>query len=119
MRRYNQHKESRTVSTKQHKNYSAEFKAKVALEALKENKTIPELAAQYGIHPNNVRNWKQEFLENASAVFDRRKEAKHAQEQLKDKEREIEELYKEVGQLTLKVNWAKKKYAELNVPWQD
>ena len=107
------------MSSKQHKQYSAEFKAKVALEALREEKTLSELASEYDVHPNNIRNWKQEFQENASKIFERRKDQKESQAQLKEKELEIEALYKEVGQLTVKVNWAKKKNAQLNLPWKD
>ncbi len=52
------------------KKYSAEFKAKVVLEAIREEKTINEIASHYGIHPQMVRAWKREFLKNASRVFE-------------------------------------------------
>jgi len=56
---------------KKRQNHSPEFKAKVAIEALKEQKTISELAQFYEIHPNQISTWKKEFLENASQVFDK------------------------------------------------
>lgn len=89
--------------------HTAEFKAKVALEALKEDKTISEIGAKYGLHPKMVSQWKQEFVENASSVFTRNKKDAQLQNELNDKEQRIEDLYKEVGQLTLEVNWMKKK----------
>lgn len=97
------------MSLKKKKPHTAEFKAKVALEALQENKTIAEIGAAYGIHPKTVGLWKQEFLANASIVFNRHKQDAGYKEELRQKEEHIEALYKEVGQLTLEVNWMKKK----------
>lgn len=89
--------------------HTAEFKARVTLEALKEDKTIGEIGAKYGLHPKLVSQWKQEFVENASSVFARNKKDTELQYELNNKERRIEDLYKEVGQLTLEVNGMKKK----------
>jgi len=52
------------------RNHASNFKAKVALAALRGDKTIAELAAQYDVHPNQITTWKQQLLENASAIFD-------------------------------------------------
>lgn len=88
--------------------HSAEIKAKAVLESLKEDQTIAEVASKYDVHPKLLAQWKQEFQENASLVFNRKKQEKRLQEDLKEKDETIDSLYKELGQLTLKVNWAKK-----------
>ena len=72
--------------------YSAAFKAKIVIEALKEEKTISEIASKYGIHPQLVREWKREFIKNASKVF----ETQHEVKRLKV---ELEKAYKKIGQL--------------------
>ena len=74
------------------KKYSAEFKAKVALEAIREEKTINEIASHYGIHPQMVRAWKREFLKNAAKVFEDQKE-------LQRLKRELEKAYRKIGEL--------------------
>ena len=76
------------------KKYSAEFKAKVALEAIREEKTINEIASQYGIHPQMVRVWKKEFLKNASKVFEDQQETQRLKA-------ELEKAYKKIGELEL------------------
>jgi len=77
------------------KKYSPEFKASVAIEALKGEETTSQIASRHQIHPAQVRSWKREFLEKASLVFDndRNKEKKL--------EKKISTLYKKVGELTL------------------
>ena len=72
--------------------YSAEFKARVAIEAIKEERTINEIASRYGIHPQLVRSWKREFLQNASKVF----ETKEETQRLK---RELEKACRKIGEL--------------------
>jgi len=72
--------------------HSAELKAKVAIEAIKEEKTINEIASQYGIHPQMVRAWKREFLKNASKVF----ETKDEIQRLK---KELDKAYRKIGEL--------------------
>ena len=72
--------------------HSAELKAKVAIEAIKEEKTINEIASQYGIHPQMVRAWKREFLKNASKVF----ETKDETQRLK---KELDKAYRKIGEL--------------------
>ena len=86
--------------------FSAEFKAKVAIEAIKEVKTTSELAQIYQIHPNLIGLWKKEFLLNASKVFNSGKEES---EHIRKLENEKEELIRQIGQLTVDNNWLKKK----------
>jgi transposase-like protein len=85
------------------KKFSAEFKAKVAIEALKEQKTVAELALQYDIHPTQIQTWKKHFIENSSLVFSE----KHTD----DKENEAKEsrLYEQIGKLQVQNEWLKKK----------
>jgi transposase len=91
--------------------YTPEFKAKVAIEALKEDKTLAELSSEYGVSVNTILSWKSEFLDNSALIFDRKNSEKRKDEELKAKDKQI----KEVGHLTVKVNWAKKKVRELGL----
>lgn len=84
---------------------SSSFKASVALEAIKEIKTVSEIALQYQIHPNQVSQWKKEFLANAEKVFDSGNEEK---EQINLLKKEKEDLVQQIGQLTVDNNWLKK-----------
>jgi len=95
--------------------HSADTKTKAVLEAIKEEQTLAEVASKYDVHPKLLAQWKQEFLENANLVFNRKKQEKQLQEDLKEKDKTIDSLYKEVGQLTLKVNWAEKKIREFGL----
>lgn len=80
---------------------TAEFKAKVALEALKERQTLQELAQKYELHPNQISSWKQEFLQNASVVFTKGKK--------KDTEAVASaKLYEEIGRLKVENSFLKK-----------
>ena len=86
---------------KKRRKLSAEFKAKVALEALKEQQTLQQLAQKYELHPNQISSWKQEFLQNASVVF------------TKGKQKEEEavasaKLYEEIGRLKVENSFLKK-----------
>jgi transposase-like protein len=86
------------------KTYSGKFKGKVALAAVKEEKTIAELASQYEVHPTQVKAWKQHVLTHVEELFvDKRR--KHE----KEKEQLLEELYKQIGQLKVELDWVKKK----------
>ena len=86
------------------KNYGADFKARVALEALKGDKTLAELASHYEVHPNLIRSWRKRLLEEMSGIFsDKRKREKQTDED--DKTR----LYEEIGRLKIENDWLKKK----------
>jgi transposase len=77
------------------RNHSAAFKARVALEAIKGEKTLAQLAAQYDVHPNQVTSWKTELLEKATEIF-----GKGATEASADRQR-IQELHAKIGELTI------------------
>jgi transposase len=83
------------------KKHSAAFKTKVVLEALKERQTMSELAQKYELHPTQIAIWKKEFLQNAEVVFSGSK----APDQTKEKD----ELYKQIGQMKVEIDWLKKK----------
>lgn len=88
----------------QRKKYGAEFKAKVALEALREQRTVSEIASEYGVHPTQVSQWKREALGGLAGVFSGEIVKKTEQdEELKEK------LYSQIGQLKMEVDWLKKK----------
>jgi putative transposase len=86
------------------RNHSAAFKAKVALAALKGDKTIAELAREYEVHPNQITQWKKQLLDSLPEVFSRRR--KHEQ---RDQETLTSELYQQIGQLKVELDWLKKK----------
>ena len=85
--------------------FSAEFKAKIVLELLRGEKELTVIASENEIAPNQIRNWKAEFLENAAAAFDDKK-SENLKAELKEKESETDTLYKKVGQLTTQVELA-------------
>jgi putative transposase len=85
------------------KKYSDEFKARVALDALKGHKTINELASEYGLHPNQIGQWKKKLIEGSADVFSKKKDREaESHEQEKDK------LYRQIGKLQVEVDWLKK-----------
>lgn len=86
--------------------FSAEFKTKVVLEALSERLTLTELAQKHEIHPNQITQWKREFLEKASDVFSKSEKTQKAEQ---DYQQESEQLYKTIGQLKVEVDFLKKK----------
>ena len=89
--------------TANRRKFSAEFKSKVALEALQERSTLSELSKRYEVHPNLIVQWKKSLLENGFRVF----QDSHPEKDERDKL--IESLYKEIGSLTMDVNFLKKK----------
>lgn len=90
----------------QRNNYSAEFKTKVALAALKGDKTINEIASLYGVHPNQVMSWKKQAVEIMPDAFS----GKRARVEKDDEELKAQ-LYQQIGQLKVELDWLKKKAA--------
>lgn len=90
------------------KNHDSAFKAKVALEAIKGEKTMAQISSEYGVHVNQIRQWRQKLLEELPGVFSDRR-------QKKDKETEemTSELYRQIGQLKVELDWLKKKSLQL------
>ncbi len=82
--------------------YGKEFKARVALEAIKGEKTIAEISSEYEIHSNMVSKWKKHLKENISHIFIRKND------QDPDSEKKIENLYKEIGRMQVENTWLKK-----------
>lgn len=97
------------------KRYDKEFKAKVALEALKGEKTLQELAITYAVHPNMIALWKKQILEHASMLFE--KEGKD--KDVEDAERKQGELYKQIGQLQVENDYLKKSTNNCTGPIQN
>jgi len=94
------------MTRRKRRNHSPEFKAKVALAAAKGDKTLSELAVQYGLHSNQIAQWKQELIENASLLFTKGS-AKGGADQPKQGE-EIEKLQAKIGQLTMENDFLSK-----------
>jgi transposase-like protein len=88
---------------KSRRKFSAAFKSKVALEALQEKSTLSELSHRYDVHPNLITQWKKSLKENSFRVFSESHPEKD------DRDKLIESLYKEIGTLTMDVNFLKKK----------
>ncbi|QHI70655.1 transposase [Tichowtungia aerotolerans] len=95
---------------KQRRKHTAEFKARVALEAIKGLETINQIAAKYELHPVQVGAWKKELLEGAGSLFVR----KNAKDDLGQNHR-IEELERKVGQLTMGNEFLEKKSVQLGI----
>ncbi len=83
--------------------FTAEFKSKVVLEALKERSTIEELAKKHEVHPTQINTWKREFLSKATSVFDDKNDSEQ-----KQKEADTEKLYAQIGQLKVENDFLKK-----------
>ena len=90
--------------TTQRKNYPADFKARVALEALKGHKTINEVASEYGVHPNLIGQWKKQLQAGLPQIFSERQNRKE-----QDEEDLKARLYQQIGQLQVELDWLKKK----------
>ena len=99
--------------SRKRKQYSAQFKAKVALEAVRGEKTSAELASAYEIHPTLINGWKRQLQEEASTLFDGGKSASKAES---DTEAQIAELYRQIGQLTVERDFLAKRCAQSGLP---
>jgi transposase-like protein len=89
---------------KQRRQFSAAFKAKIALEAIKGQRTVQEISSAFEVHPNQVAQWKRQALEQLPEIFSaNRGRLDRADEELK------EELYQQIGRLQMELAWLKKK----------
>jgi len=93
---------------KKRKRPSADFKAKVALAAVKEVKTVSELASQFGVHPTQIHQWKRQLIERADEIF----KTPGSQPRGKEQEALQAKLYEEIGRLKVELEWLKKKAAQ-------
>jgi len=94
--------------SKKRKQYSAQFKFRVALEAIKESKTVSQLASEYAVHPTMVRNWKKQLMGNGADVFQNKAKSP-------DQEGVAEaELYEQIGRLKMELEWLKKKVEQFS-----
>ena len=89
---------------RQRRQFTGAFKAKIALEAIKGQRTVQELATAHGVHPNQITTWKKQLLASAEDIFSGARERREvAGEQLKA------ELYQQIGQLQVELDWLQKK----------
>lgn len=91
------------------KTFSSEFKAKVALEALKGHKTTNELASEFEVHPTQINSWKKQLLEGSKNLFSGKNE-----KDMESLSQERERLYTQIGQLAVELDWLKKKTGHLS-----
>jgi transposase len=98
--------------SKKRKSYKPEEKATIVLEILREESTLNEIAQKYDISPQLISRWRTEFLENMPGVFD--KKASGIEKLKQEHEAEKEELINQIGQLTVDLNWLKKKQQQVS-----
>lgn len=93
------------MSKTKRKRYSAEFKAKVALEAIKGEQTISELGSRYGLHPNMITNWKRQAVKNMAETFSGKTEHVRAAD-----DAQIKDLHAKIGELTVERDFLAKAF---------
>lgn len=89
------------------KQYTAKQKSQIVLEILKEERTVAQLASEYSIHPNQLYKWKAQALENLPELFENERKEQKALKAEHD--RQVKELYAEIGRLSTQLAWLKKK----------
>ena len=92
---------------KTRRKFSGAFKAKVAIEAIKERESLAELSKRFEVHPNMISKWKQEFLDRSSEVFDKKSDA--------DSEVDLDKLYAKIGQLEMANDFLKKNLKKIGL----
>jgi transposase-like protein len=96
------------MATKRHR-YSADFKFRVALEAVKGQKTVNELASEFGVHPNQISQWKRALLDGGTTLFSTQRERSQREQTAREAD-----LYEQIGRLKMELEWLKKKAALLD-----
>lgn len=96
---------------KQRRRFDAAFKARVALEAVREHQSITELAQRFAVHPNQISAWKKQLREQSSQLFERETATASAEQQAV-----IDELLRKIGQYQMELEWLKKKSGLEHVP---
>ena len=97
--------------SKKSRTHSAQFKFRVALEAIEETKTISELASEYDVHPTLVRRWKKQLKEGGASIFSNPVSQKRQEKEAVSKE---SELYEQIGRLKMELEWLKKKATQFS-----
>lgn len=90
--------------------FGAAFKAKVAIEALRERETLSGLAVKYDLHPNQISQWKQEFLEKSSQVFEQKRPTTSSEPEV-----DVNKLYAKIGELQMERDFLKKSLNKLGM----
>ena len=93
------------------KKHSKQEKAKIVLELLREEKTINQISTEYGVHPTQLNQWKKTAIEGLPDLFERKE--RELQKVEKEHQQETDRLYKKIGDLTIQVDWLKKKSEEV------
>lgn len=91
------------------KSYSSDFKARVALEAVRAEKSLAQLASHCEVHPNQIRQWKKKLLSNVTDLFSDRRRKKET-----DDESEKARLFEQIGRQKVELDWLKKKSSLFN-----
>jgi transposase-like protein len=89
------------------KQYTAAFKAQIVQQVLREDKTLAQIAAEHGVHPNQISQWKATALQELPTIFERGNGAQAAEKAAQDKQ--TAQLYEQIGRLTTQLAWLKKK----------
>ena len=92
------------------RNHSSNFKAKVAVAALKGDKTLAELAEQFDVHPNQIADWKRQLLDTVDQLFGR------SEKQAEDSEHKVKELHAKIGQLTMERDFLERGLERIHGP---
>lgn len=98
--------------SKKRRTYKPEEKAKIVLEVLREESTLNEISQKYGVSAQLISRWRTEFLDNMPAVFD--KKSTEIEKLKQEHEAEKEDLINQIGQLTVDMNWLKKKQQQVS-----
>ena len=98
---------------KKRREYTAEYKAKLVIEVLREEETMSRIASREGLNPNQLGNWKKEFIQNAARAFSQSRDEKAAAVKVSEMKEMEREYQAKVGQLTLEVDFLKKKHEQI------